>query len=170
MLCDHCKEREANVHITKIVNNDKSHVKLCEECAREYQEQMGFTQPNFSFHQFLASLLEQPGMIQGEPGPVQQASKCTECGTTRKVFSQHGKLGCDQCYETFSQGLIPLVRRVHGRERHTGKVPKRTGQDIRLKQQLENLKRKLQDLVASEEFEEAAQVRDQIREIESQEG
>lgn len=170
MLCDNCKQREANVHITKIVNNDKTQVNLCEECAREYQEQMGFTQPNFSFHQFLAGLLEQPGLVAGEPGLVQEVSQCEKCGTTRQSFSKCGRLGCDQCYETFGAGLNPLIKRVHGREKHTGKVPHRSGHDIRLRQELEQLKRKLKTLVAKEEFEEAAQVRDTIREIENKEG
>lgn len=166
MLCDNCKQKEANVHITKIINHDKTSINLCEDCAKEYQEQIGFAQPSFSFHKFLAGLLEQPGMIPGKTGISLEGTKCSECGTTRQVFSQYGKLGCDRCYDTFAVGLSPLIKRVHGRERHTGKVPKRTGQDIMRKKRLDNLKRKLQELVAREEFEEAAKVRDQIRELE----
>lgn len=170
MLCDNCKQKDANVHITKIINNDKTALNLCEDCAREYQQQMGFSlQPSFSFHKLLASLLEQPSLVPGETGGNQGLLKCPECGTTRQIFSQCGKLGCDQCYEVFGIGLKPLIKRVHGRERHTGKVPMRSGEDIRFKQQLERLKTKLQKLVIREEFEEAARVRDQIKELGSQE-
>lgn len=170
MLCDNCKKNEANVHITKIINNDKTVLNLCEECAQEYQKQMGFAQPAFSFHKFLASLLEQSNMMTGKPDVSPGIVKCPLCGTTRQVFSQYGKLGCDRCYDTFESSLSPLIRRVHGRERHTGKVPKRSGQDIRLKKQLAGLKMKLQELVAKEEFEEAAKVRDQIRALENRNG
>lgn len=166
MLCDNCKRREANVHITKIVNNDKTSINLCEECAREYQDQIGFVQPSFSFHKFLAGLLEHPAMMPEKTGLSPEGTKCPVCGTTRQVFSQYGKLGCDRCYDTFAAGLSPLIKRVHGRGRHTGKVPGRGGQAIKLKKELEALKSKLQELVAREEFEEAAKVRDQIRELE----
>lgn len=171
MLCDKCKKNEANVHITKMVNNDKTVLNLCEACAREYQEEFGFTQSSFSFHKFLAGLLDQTtSMMAGEPSVAPGIAKCPLCGTTRQVFAQYGKLGCDRCYDTFEASLSPLIRRVHGRERHTGKVPKRSGQEIRLKKQLAGLKMKLQELVAREEFEEAAKVRDQIRALEDQNG
>lgn len=170
MLCDNCKKNQANVHITKIINNDKTVLNLCEECAQEYQKQMGFGQPAFSFHKFLASILEQSNMMAEKADVAPGIVKCPLCGTTRQVFSQYGKLGCDRCYGTFEASLSPLIRRVHGRERHTGKVPKRSGQDIRLKKQLAGLKMKLKELVAKEEFEEAAKVRDQIRALENRNG
>jgi len=176
MLCDKCKRNEANVHITKIVNNDKTVLNLCEQCARDYQEEFGFSQssfsfPGFSFHKFVADLLDQTtGMMTGEPSVAPGFAKCPLCGTTRQLFAQYGKLGCDRCYDTFEASLSPIIRRVHGRERHTGKVPRRSGQEIRLKQQLAHLKRRLQELVAREEFEEAAKVRDQIRALENQNG
>lgn len=166
MLCDNCKQRQANVHITKIVNNEKMHLNLCEDCAREYQQEWGFSfQSSFSLHKFLAGLLDE-GALAGETA-FPEVQKCLQCGLTRQAFSQYGKLGCDRCYETFGSSLGPLLRKVHGREKHTGKVPQRTGGRIRLRKQLDSLRQQLQALVAREEFEEAARVRDRIREMEN---
>ncbi|MFA5537439.1 MAG: UvrB/UvrC motif-containing protein [Bacillota bacterium] len=171
MLCDHCKQNEANVHITKIINNDKTTVHLCEECARQYQQEMGnFLQSNFSFPKFLGSLFEQAGFIPGDGPVIQKTLACPKCGTTSREISQYGKLGCVECYDTFSQSLTPIIKGVHGRETHIGKVPHRTGKDIRLKQEIFRLKEQLAALVAGEEFEEAAKVRDQIKALENKEG
>lgn len=35
MLCDKCRRREANVHVTQIVNGVRYEQNLCAECARE---------------------------------------------------------------------------------------------------------------------------------------
>lgn len=170
MLCDHCKQNQANVHITKIVNNDKTSLNLCEDCARQYQQEMGnFFQPNFSFPKFLGSLFEQVGIMPENGSVIQKAPGCSECGTTSREISQYGKLGCEECYDAFKQSLTPIIKGVHGRETHIGKVPRRAGKDIRLKQEISQLKKKLSVLVAKEEFEEAAKVRDQIKDLENKE-
>lgn len=170
MLCDNCKQKDANVHITKIVNNNKTSLNLCEDCARQYQQEMGnFFQANFSFPKFLGSLFEQAGFVPENESIIQKTLSCPECGTTSREISQYGKLGCVECYNAFRQSLIPIIKGVHGRETHIGKVPQRSGKDIRLKQEISQLKKKLSDLVAGEEFEEAAKVRDQIKELESKE-
>ena len=104
--------------------------------------------------------------MENETGALQNLVKCPQCGQKYSHFAQTGKLGCEKCYETFEQHLEPLLKRVHGSQVHKGKYPKRAGGSIRLKRELENLKLHLQELVVKEEFEEAAKVRDQIREIE----
>ena len=35
MKCDICKEREATVHLTEVINDRVTKLHLCEECARE---------------------------------------------------------------------------------------------------------------------------------------
>ncbi|WP_227764060.1 UvrB/UvrC motif-containing protein [Zhaonella formicivorans] len=167
MLCQECKKRPATVHITKIINNDKTQISLCEECASAYHQQLSSAfEPNFSINKFLAGLLNYDHGI--EAGAKTVRNVCPQCGQSYAYFSQTGKLGCDRCYETFEESLVPLLRRVHGTQVHKGKVPKRTGGSIRLRKELQDLKSKLQELIRREEFEEAAKVRDRIRELEKQ--
>ena len=89
--------------------------------------------------------------------------RCSTCGLTFTDFRQIGLLGCGDCYQAFGRFLGPLFRRVHGHISHTGKVPKRTGGKVRIKKEIEELRRKLQEAIAREAYEEAARLRDEIR-------
>ncbi len=75
-------------------------------------------------------------------------------------------LAASSCYKYFDSRLDPLFKRVHGSTSHVGKVPARAGGRIKVKRQIADLKQNLQQSIAQEEFEEAAQIRDQIRELE----
>lgn len=173
MLCEQCGQRPASVHITKIVNNQKSEYHLCEECARARQEEWSFpgfgAEPDFSLHKFLAGLLAHEPNWGAGPGTVsEQGLQCRRCGLSYEQFRETGRLGCDECYTSFGEQLLPLLRRLHGSVQHVGKAPKRAAGRLRLQQDIERLRRELQELVAREEFEKAAQVRDRIRELERQ--
>jgi len=85
---------------------------------------------------------------------------------TYSQFSKLGRFGCSSCYKYFSDRLDPLFKRVHGGTSHVGKVPKRTGGRIQIKRRIDELKKELQMRILQEEFEAAAEIRDQIRELE----
>jgi len=57
---------------------------------------------------------------------------------------------------------------VHGSTAHAGKLPKRGGIKVKIKRQMTDLKQELKQRIADEEFEEAAHLRDEIRELEKQ--
>ena len=171
LLCDDCKKRPAKVHITKIINNSKTKLNLCEECARDYQKQhsLGFSlEPSFSLHKFLAGLLDEDfDAGQGVSFAQPQQATCEKCGLTAEEFVKSGRLGCSMCYETFRRRLEPLLARIHGNTKHTGKVPECAEENIRYRKTLDNLRRELQIQVSEEKYEEAAVTRDKIRELES---
>jgi protein arginine kinase activator len=77
-------------------------------------------------------------------------------------------LGCDECYKAFADKLEPLIKRVQGFDRHTGKVLKRASGPLRLKKEIEQLKNSLQQALVEEAYEEAARLRDLIRELEKE--
>ncbi|MZP30220.1 hypothetical protein GTO91_10920 [Heliobacterium undosum] len=169
MFCDECKKRPATVHVTKIVNGQKSEVNLCEECARAHHKEWSMAyDDNFPINKFLAGLL---GFDTGKTASsvnlnLHAPGKCEHCGANYNQISQTGRLGCHQCYDRFQDKVEPLLRRVQGSNRHTGKVPKRSGGSIRLQREIQNLRARLQQHVSNEEFEQAARLRDQIRELE----
>lgn len=169
MLCDDCKKRPASVHITKIYNDDKSETRLCGECAKKYQKEIGFNfdiDANFSFHKFLTGLLEADTMESNLGKDLQVYPECDECGFNYMQFQQNGRLGCAKCYETFSTKLNVLLKRVHGSNVHTGKFPKRSGASLRAMQEIKLLRNQLQKHVLEEEFEKAAELRDKIKDLE----
>lgn len=171
MYCEKCKQRPATVHLTQIVNNEKTEMHLCDVCAKEYHQfPMGWGE-GFSVPKFLAGLLNyDPGVGDEIQIPYRQPMRCEKCGLTYNQFRQIGKFGCSDCYIYFADRLEPLLKRVHGTSKHTGKVPHRTGGTIKLRKELNQLKEDLQRLIIREEFEEAAKVRDRIRDLEKKLG
>lgn len=165
MLCDKCKQRPATVHITKIVNNEKHEQHLCEECSKEIANFGLGIDPGFSLNKFLANLLTNDPAL-SNMGIGYDSEKCENCGLTYSQFSQGGKLGCSNCYGVFQEKLNPLLRRIHSSEKHTGKVPERTGGKLKVIKELESLKIEMGILVSKEEFEKAAEVRDKIKDLE----
>jgi len=90
--------------------------------------------------------------------------QCSNCGMTFSQFLQVGKFGCSSCYQAFESQLNPILRRVQGGNwKHNGKIPHRTGGVSHLRKKISILKETLQDLVAREEFEKAAEIRDEIK-------
>jgi protein arginine kinase activator len=167
MLCENCNKRPATVHLTKIINEKKTEVHLCEQCAKQ-QEGVHFD-TSFSINNFLTGLLDS---IQDSPIKVDyiQTTKCDKCGMTYGKFKQLGRLGCSECYNAFSEKLEPLVKRIHGSEGHMGKVPRKSGSSILLKNEIKTLKGKLEAAIRNEEYEQAAILRDKIRELEGKIG
>ncbi len=167
MLCDECKKRPANVHITKMVNGMKSESHLCEECAKEKGELTLTSESKVSFPSLLTGLLQMGSGI-GTPVsiPAHIVDGCRNCGMAFSTFASKGFLGCSQCYTQFEPRLDPLIRRIHGNCQHTGKVPKRIGGAAGVVREIESLRRDLAKLVSDEKYEEAATVRDKIKDLE----
>ena len=84
------------------------------------------------------------------------------------TFGQIRRFGCSHCYEAFGEALVPLFRRLHGNQKHMGKIPARAGADVKVRKEIERLRKELQKRIAEEAFEEAARIRDEIRRLESE--
>lgn len=167
MLCDRCKQRTATVHFTKIINGEKFEQHMCEECSKEGQHFVFAGDPGFSLNKFLANLLSYDTSLAGKENGLPE-ERCENCGLSYSQFTQGGKLGCSQCYQVFKEKLDPLLRRIHSSGLHKGKVPERTGGRLKVEKEVETLKKKLSNLVAREEYEQAAEIRDQIKELEKE--
>lgn len=167
MLCQVCNQRPANVHVTKVINNVRTELHLCQQCARERGELEVFAGPKFAFSNLLAGLLQSDataGVPVGIPGSSR--SVCSTCGLEYPEFMNTGYLGCSGCYSQFLPMLRPLIARIHGHARHTGKVPVRAGKAVRFRKELESLREELRTMIEAEEYEKAALVRDRIRDLE----
>ncbi len=166
MVCESCGQRPATIHFTEIINGHKQESHLCEICAGELQPQGLKFAPQLSLHHFLAGLLNHELGEGSYRVPAEAGRKCAKCGIMEEQFVKQGLLGCGDCYPYFEERLQPLLRRIHGNTRHTGKVPARTGGRARLVKEIEDLKSKLKTAVEHEEFELAVKYRDRIRELE----
>lgn len=162
MLCEQCNEQEATVHMTRYINGNKTEIHLCQECARNRGD-INIFNP-FTINDLLSEFLDMVShpTDSGVSGDI----KCDSCGMTYSRFRKLGRLGCEDCYRYFNRELDPVVNKIQGGPRHTGKVPSRMGFSYRLKREIEQLRGKLLDAVETEAFEKAANYRDEIRELE----
>ena len=171
MICQECNQKPATLHFTKIVNGEKTEIHLCEKCAQEKGESFMLNGGSgFTFTNLLAGLLNiEPSFQQSNQDPFQpeEILQCEQCSMTYPQFVKMGRFGCSHCYQTFKEQLTPVLRRLHGgNSAHRGKIPKRAGGDLHIRKNVEKLKSTLKQLIAHEEFESAAQIRDEIRSLE----
>ncbi len=163
MLCQECQKRPATVHMTKIINNKKTEMHLCEECAGKRNDFQWFSP--FSINDLISSLMD-TGKASIAIDRISDI-RCDSCGMDYFRFKKTGRLGCPKCYSAFNNELLPIVRRIQKGAQHTGKIPKRTGSKLRIHREIEDLKAQLKAAVEKEAFEEAARLRDRIRELEN---
>ncbi len=158
MKCQRCP-KQATLHITEVLGEDRyEEVHLCEECAKKY-----LYEPTLKKNSKTADLLAEPEEA-GSAGDKQ----CEVCGIKFVEFRNHGRLGCPHDYDAFKDDVLPLLESVHGDIRHTGKVPRRLPRAKAGQVELSQLRRKLQQFVNEENYEEAARTRDRIRELEEE--
>ncbi|MBE6780902.1 MAG: hypothetical protein E7545_07985 [Ruminococcaceae bacterium] len=156
MLCEKCEKNHATTHIKTVVNGIVREYNLCSTCAA----QSGYG--SNSITGMLASML---GDI--SPQTVKSQKRCSVCGATFSDIAHSGKMGCGECYKTFNDEILPYLKRVHGATRHVGKIPNRAPLIVKPKEKtVEDLRQELARMVAEEKYEQAATLRDKIREME----
>ena len=177
MLCNICNKNQATVHLTEIVDDQMTELHLCDECAKKKSVQM---EQQFGLSDLLAGLVDYTKQIGpgGPGGKPETALTCPFCGLTYEDFRKIGRLGCSECYGTFSRFLGPLLKRIHGATQHMGKSPqmfassKEQAAEDSLPSKapkdsgIAELKIKLQEAIEQENFEEAARLRDVIKDAE----
>ena len=95
-----------------------------------------------------------------------ETKKCPVCGYGWNDFNRTVKFGCGECYKTFKTGSERVLRQVHSASEHSGKIPSKSGAEVKAKRRLEELRKNLKDAVAREDYETAAQLHAEIKEIE----
>lgn len=155
MKCHHC-DKQATVHLTQILNGQMHKMDLCESCAQA----KGVTNPeNLS----IGSLMENvPDSSDDAASPM----TCESCGTTHNEFKKGGRLGCEACYHVFRPVLDPLLDGMHAGIKHLGKIPAGSKVRVQFEQSMSQLQTKLQDSIEQEDYEEAARIRDQLKDLE----
>ncbi|MDR0330283.1 MAG: hypothetical protein LBH93_01045 [Chitinispirillales bacterium] len=181
-MCDDCKVRSANVHLTHVESNESQTFHLCEECARGRGVPLPDSDVLIKGLEAItgaagASLSETHvkvtvksgkggGGKRAEEEEAEEGVACAKCGMKLSEFRSSGWLGCADCYDSFEERINKIHVQVHGAGGHKGKkygkAPARRGG----KRDLERLRGDLASAVRGEEFELAASIRDAIRGLE----
>jgi protein arginine kinase activator len=171
MLCDNCKERDAIINLTQVEHDSKVTLHLCEQCAQQKGVETGGAIVKSPLGNFVSALGKGAALVPTGSDGV----RCPACGSTLRDFRDSGRLGCDQCYVAFDAHLRDLLRRLHGSSQHVGErylLPgeraegAERGTDADPRSHLLELKAQLRRAVEGENFELAAELRDQIRVLE----
>lgn len=164
MLCQNCNERVASIHITKIMNGEKKEVHLCDQCSALHE----MFNSSFNFQSFIANLLDLEDTSTKIDYSHSMNYQCEQCGMDYDTFKKHGKFGCENCYDTFRQLINPMIKRMHGKEQHKGKIVKYGGENIRINREITVLNASLASAIENEEYEKAAFFRDEIVKLKEQ--
>ena len=175
MLCEKCKKRTATVFYNENFNGKQRSYSLCGECAAKLREKgdlqditsmMGsFADPFFDLRNDVF------GGFFGMPAPktVAKVAKCPTCGYSYTDILKEGRVGCTECYNAFGEELARTIEDLHGACRHNGMVPSRHRARKEREERLKKLRSSMQEAIQREDFERAAALRDDIREIEGDE-
>jgi protein arginine kinase activator len=156
MFCQLCGKKEATVHLTQVLNDDVRKLHLCEHCAKT--SGIDIDAP-VSVSNFLLGL--------GVPrkSPAGRERSCPKCGMRFPDFKKMARLGCQNCYAAFAEELEPLLIGMHKSGQHVGKKPACHAGMVNVPPSLASLEKTLKDAIQAENYEEAARIRDQLREL-----
>jgi protein arginine kinase activator len=163
MLCEKCGKKAATVAFTDIQDGQLTQYRLCKDCAQSMGISESASCGEFAISNLLSGMLDEVSATED----ADAKSVCGTCGMEYSDFKDTGRLGCPDCYESFSASLRHLLRRIHGSNQHEGKVPVSEMKAVAGKREVRRLKDLLQKAVEAEEFERAAEIRDQLREMET---
>ena len=169
MLCQNCSKAQATTHIKRIINGETTEQHLCAACAKK----LGY---DGFFDDFSLSI---PNIFAGFFGDAlpslasKQTERCSTCGSSFEEIVRTGMVGCADCYKTFYDRLLPSIQRIHGRAKHAGKTPPQTvltqpkddaqTQAPTKEDRIAALEQQMQQAVESQNFEQAAVLRDNIK-------
>jgi len=162
MLCQKCHKNLATVRYAEVVNGKVTDLHLCQDCLGKQQDassgfELGGPTP----------VVKTPASAGLARGHFRSPRKCKTCGIPLVKILDSGKVGCRGCYVTFARELEPLLLGLHGSTIHQGKAPHVDDMRVRLHEDLQNKRRVLRSAVQGENYEEAALLRDEIRQLET---
>ena len=163
MLCQNCGKRPATTYVKKTINGKTTEIHLCGECAAHQGLNPVFGGLGLNLDNFWGSLFAEPAAR-----AMADTVRCEGCGKSFSEIADSGKVGCAACYTTFYDRLLPSIQSIHGKARHTGKVPAGAGDQIKKERELDQLRKQLADCIAKQDYENCAKLRDRIQELEGQ--
>lgn len=141
---------------------------LCESCAQE----KGVTDPTgFSLADMLMTGTADNGILGapviGSKNHGNDGKKCPNCGFSADDLSRVRRFGCSECYDVFRSEMDMILPGMQVGMFHVGKIPHGFEQKHLHEQKLELLRNQLEEAIQSENYEVAATVRDELRQLEN---
>jgi len=166
MKCERCHKFEATVHFSDFVSNTKSEIHLCEHCAMELG--LGPSPMNVKFStKHYSDIFNFSSNLSSTS---QKGKVCQICGTSLIDYKYVGKLGCPSCYHYLQDEIVTIIKEINKNKKYIGKKPLNFMEYVKLESvekdknnYNENLEILLEIAVAEEKYEDAAKLRDRIK-------
>lgn len=162
MLCENCGKREATTHIKHVENGEARQLDLCSECASSLGYDDLFGGFGFNLSELFTNFFGD-----NTARLPDKTARCENCGASFNEIVKTGKVGCAECYRTFYNKLLPSIRQIHGKVTHLGKVPTNLSEVKKPSKEeiINRLNQELQSAVDTQDFEQAAVLRDRIKQL-----
>lgn len=175
-ICELCEKNPATAHLTEVADNgrDLQELHICNGCMSRLHLDLPNNPPAIaeilamaenSDHSDTDVEIEVNVQLQNEDSGEDDSARCPDCGISYSEFSKNNRFGCATDYQTFSDELTRLFDELQGASQHIGRGPGNADQHAQLLDKRIRLERKLQDVIAEERFEEAARIRDELKEL-----
>jgi len=163
MLCTNCNSKEASFHYKQIIGGKKSEQHLCASCAKS----LGYINSGESLFD-IGSILNDFISIPNPKTTSKEVRRCPVCSTSYDEFRSTGLLGCDKCFESFSNIIESSLSQIQPSTTHKGSLRSEDGEKIRKENYLSELKDNLKKAIIDERYEDAAVIRDKIKKLEEE--
>lgn len=174
MICQKCKKNQANVHLVKLVNGEKSDVWLCEECARKISDiSLGIPMTSMngeSFQNILSGFFDSFDKKKEPQMELKMDVICPNCGMRFSKFKETLEVGCGECYSSFKDLIDDEIKKVQGSTIHIGKIPSNISKMEERQLSINELRDQLNKAIMEEAYERAAVLRDKIKSLQDSSG
>lgn len=177
--CQLCGKIGPTMFITQIVKGEMRELNICEECARKQglidPVALNFNEKFFpeNFHNQLEALMHK---VHDEIQAVQmhhtnnmiiaddKSISCPACKFSLSQFLRLGRLGCSDCYHAFA----PFLKDKNSQNAEGGAPAHTKDKPMPTHLRIKYLEAQMAKLIQEEKYEEAARVRDEIKELQAQ--
>lgn len=150
MLCEDCKKKAATIFFKEVLPGKVVELHLCDECA---QKRGLIMHKKMSSIEMLQKLLK-------ERSTQDEKIICPECCLSLAEFKRRGRFGCSTCLNIFKPHINNLIKQLHQSDKHIGRKP---GRGQKKAFEVFKLREELKKALAREAYEEAAEIRDKLR-------
>jgi len=162
--CNICSKHQASVHQYEVTDTDDGSsvrvVHMCIGCAKSHGIAISGNTPDFP--QMMGLLGK--ALLDSAASVVTTSSgsslSCPDCGWTEDDFRTNSRLGCPADYDVFSGLVSEILERIHGTSEHVQSAHAT---------ELTKLGADLEHAITAEQYEQAAKLRDRIKNLEDDE-
>lgn len=174
-LCQICLKNPATAHLKELdMEGNLQELHICNSCCSQHQ--LDLTHDPKPIQDIIAitelGSSEQHQDTKEHDDEVVAISEdddlhCDQCGISFEQFNKNNRFGCAACYDAFAERLDNLLEELHGSQQHAGRSPNSESKHNQVLAKRISLEKRLKDVIAEERFEEAARIRDQLKELDA---